>query len=514
LTPLVLVALALGAAPARYNDRVAAPPRSPLVSHIEDLARKLAPKPLDIEPRLERAAAEIARRAPPSGPPPNELVQAALWLHGLVEPPPHLVVVTMSAGAEEGPLLDELKAQLPRVIASGNYRRLGVAAETVGDKTNVVVALQESFVELDPIPRALPAGGAAVVKGRIFGPYVRPEVLVTAPGGQVTRLFVSARDDVKKFTASLHCLGMGRHQVEITGDDRFGPAVLANFPVDCGLPAPTELVAGQRVEPEGAAAVKDAAQAEAEIFKLANQDRQRAGLPPLQLDRRLTKVARAHSEDMVQHHFVGHVSPTTGSAADRLKSAHVPAQLILENVARAYSPGEIERGLMESPGHRANLLNDEVTHLGVGVALGDGQNNELFATQLFVKAPEALPGSDAGDWQAELKRRIAALRRAHELPPLVEDARLDQIAADTAVELAKKRSTSSGAQEILGRAIGSANFGTRYRAVKSGVAITTDLPQAVTSLERPLAEKSAVGVGVGVGRQGESVYVVILIGNR
>jgi uncharacterized protein YkwD len=516
---MILLLLSVLAAPARYNDPVAALARSPLVTHVEELVRKLSPvtPTMTIDPRLERAAVEIARRAPSVGPPPNELVEAALWLQGLVEPPPHLVVVTMSAGADakdqESSLLDELRAQLPRVIQSGRYRRLGVAAETVAEKTNVVVALQESFVELEPVPRALPAGGGVLLKGRILPPYAKPEVLVTAPDGQVTQLFTSARDDVKQFTASLHCLGVGRHQVEITGDDRFGPSVLANFPVDCGLPAPTELVAGKRAEREGG--VRDAAQAEAELLKLLNDDRAHAGLRPLSPDARLSQVARAHSEDMVRHHFVGHVSPSTGSAADRLRVASIPAQLILENVARAYSPGEVERGLMESPGHRANLLNREVTQVGVGVALGDAESGvrEIFATQLFLRAPEALPGHGVASWQAELKRLIAELRRRRDLTPLVEDGRLDQIAASTAAELANKKSPSGAAQELLSRALGGGDFGNRYRAVKSGVAIAADLPQALESLEKPLADPGAAGVGVGVAK-GDSVYVVVLVGKR
>src|SRR5207248_11161462 len=195
---------------------------------------------------------------------------------------------------DDGPLLDELRAQLPRVLKSGSYRRLGVAAETVGDKTNVVVALQESFIELEPVPRALPAGGGVMLKGRIRAPYGKPEVLVTAPDGKVTPLFTAARADVMKFTASLRCLAVGRHQVEITGDDKYGPAVLANFPVECGLPAPSELVPGARVEPQAETEVKDAAQVEAELEKLVNADRARAGLAPLTVDARLTRVARGH----------------------------------------------------------------------------------------------------------------------------------------------------------------------------------------------------------------------------
>ena len=373
---------------ARYNDPLPPEPRAPLVGHIEELVRKLAPegKRPEVDPRLERATVEIARRAPKNGPPPNELVEAALWLNGIIEPPPHLIVVSMSDPREESALLDELRGQLPKIFSTGNYRRVGAAAELVGNQTNIVLALQESFVELQPVPRALPSGGEATLKGKLRGAYVRPEVLVTAPGGQVQPLFVAARNDVTQFTATLHCLEVGRHQVEIVADDKFGPSVLANFPVDCGVPAPSELVAGQRLDD---APAMNATQAEAELGRLMNADRARAGLAPLELDPRLSQVARSHSRDMVQHHFVGHVSPSTGSAADRLHNAKVATQLVLENVARAYSPGEVERGWMESPGHRANILSREVDRFGVGVTLGDVSSGvrEIFATQLFIKAP-------------------------------------------------------------------------------------------------------------------------------
>jgi uncharacterized protein YkwD len=300
--------------------------------------------------------------------------------------------------------------------------------------------------------------------------------------------------------------------VEITGDDKYGPAVLANFPVECGLPAPSELVPGARAEQHAEEPVRDAAQVEAELEKLVNADRARAGLAALTPDAHLSQVARAHSEDMVHHHFVGHVSPTTGSAADRLRVAQIAAQLILENVARAYSPGEVERGLMESPGHRANILSGEVSHLGVGVALGDAQSGvrEIFATQLFVRAPETLP--PPGEWQATLVKLIGELRRARGLAALAEDPRLGEIAAATAAELAQKKSSSGAAQALLQKALAGVDF--HYRAVKSGVAITSDLPQAVEALRGPLADRDGAGVGVGVARTGADVYVVVLVGSR
>ena len=123
-------------------------------------------------------------------------------------------------------------------------------------------------------------------------------------------------------------------------------------------------------------------------------------------------MARAHSADMLAHGFVGHISPTTGSAADRLRRAHIDAARILENVARAYSPGEAERGLMASPGHRANVLDREATHLGIGVAVGppqkDGGATALLVTQLFIRPPDPVGAHS----QPELRRGLDRLREA------------------------------------------------------------------------------------------------------
>ena len=86
--------------------------------------------------------------------------------------------------------------------------------------------------------------------------------------------------------------------------------------------------------------------------------------------RDLVQVARAHSRDMRDTGVVAHVSPTTGSAGDRVRAGNIKSSLVLENVARAYGVGEAEEGLMNSPGHRANILSRDATHMGLGVVLG------------------------------------------------------------------------------------------------------------------------------------------------
>jgi uncharacterized protein YkwD len=515
-----LWSLRAAAAPARYGDALPPAPRSALVARAETLVRQIAagaarPVP-EVEPRLERAAAEIARRVPASTPPSNELVESALWLAGIVEPPPHLIVVTLGPGAadDDGALQSELRSQVPRVLADAVYRRFGVAAEPLGNEMRVVVALQESYVDLEPIARTLPPGGSAPLRGRLRAPYQHPEVFVTAPDGQVTRLPLGG--DPARFEAALRCGAVGRHQVEVTGEDRFGPTVVANFPIYCGMAAPERVGDERTPRPGGDDAPADsAARAEAAIVRLVQADRARAGLPPLQVEPRLSAIARAHSDDMLRHNFVGHVSPTTGTTADRVRAAGVDTQLLLENVARAYSPGEAERGLMESPGHRANLLNREVTELGVGVVLGAAQGaaHELLVTQLFARPLDAITAR-APD---ELRRRVDDFRRERALPLFGADAALDQIAESAARDLARGVLTAADASGPVERAL--APLADRYRTARTVVAVTGGLQQVIDAVQAALVDKSATtcGIGLASGRRADhsaAIFAVLVLATR
>ena len=246
------------------------------------------------------------------------------------------------------------------------------------------------------------------------------------------------------------------------------------------------------------------------MWKLLNADRAHAGLPPLTADAQLAAVARAHSGDMQAHRFFGHVSPTTGSAADRTRKAGIDAMLILENVARAFSPGEAERGLMNSPGHRANILNREVTRVGVGVVF-DPASHELLLTQLFSKPPEQFD-AHTGD---ELRRGIVELRRALALPPLERDAQLDELAQSTAHQQAHAGMSASQAGKRIERGLGQQPG--HWSAVRSVFAVAAGVSQVVDSLKEALADSTLTHVGLGVepGRRkdgGSGLYVVIVLG--
>lgn len=122
--------------------------------------------------------------------------------------------------------------------------------------------------------------------------------------------------------------------------------------------------------------------AEQEMLRLLNQERTSRGLPALELDPRLLPVARQHSEEMFRLKYFGHQSPVLGSPFDRLQTAKISYTRAGENLAYAHSVAIAHRGLMESPGHRENILRPEFTRVAIG-AISAGSYGRMF-TQLFI----------------------------------------------------------------------------------------------------------------------------------
>lgn len=510
---VVLECAAFGAAPARrYNEAVASPEPRGLRARAEQVVAEVAAaERLQVphsDPRLERAAEEIVRLASPGSPPPAEIVEEALRLHGLIEPPPHLIMGAVSV-ANDNAGLDEVRAQLGPALRQGRYRRVAAATAPLGrDMALLLVALQESFVEVDPVPRGLPLGGSAVLHGRLLPPYIRPKAMATEPGGRVARMTLGG--DASRFEATLHCAAKGVYQVELIGEDRLGDAVLANFPVYCGVDPPSAMRQLRRPGGDTFAGVADA---ETILLKLLNIDRAAARLPPLSADAALANIARAHSADMHDHDFFGHVSPSTGSAADRVRRAGLEAELVLENLARACSPGEVEWWLMKSPGHRSNILNADVTHVGIGIVMEDrgGGARDLWVTQLFSKPAGVF---DEARTSSELHRRIDQMRRGRDLRVLGVDPVLEQMAARTARELAASGLKQEQAEVPIKQAL--RRLGDRYHSLRSVFAVASGIQQLDLLSSPALADVNAAGLGLGVARgqrpdRSHALYIVIIV---
>ena len=119
---------------------------------------------------------------------------------------------------------------------------------------------------------------------------------------------------------------------------------------------------------------------EAEVVRLVNQRRAEHGLKPLTQDWQLSRVARYKSQDMKDLGYFSHTSPTYGSPFQMMKSFGISYRTAGENIAKGYaSPEAVVNAWMNSPGHRANILNSTYTHIGVGfVSSGN------YWTQMFI----------------------------------------------------------------------------------------------------------------------------------
>lgn len=131
---------------------------------------------------------------------------------------------------------------------------------------------------------------------------------------------------------------------------------------------------GARVKPTAA----NAAKVRSATICLLNRERGKRGLSRVRGDAKLRRAATLHSRDMVRRRYFDHVTPggqTLVHRARRVKYLTARSSWFLaENIAygsgRRGSPASIVRQWMNSPPHRANILNQRVRDVGVGVAIG------------------------------------------------------------------------------------------------------------------------------------------------
>jgi uncharacterized YkwD family protein len=120
---------------------------------------------------------------------------------------------------------------------------------------------------------------------------------------------------------------------------------------------------------------------EQQMVNLVNEERQRQGLAPLEVDMELTEVARVKAKDMIDNNYFSHQSPTYGSPFDMMKQFGISYRTAGENLAGNSSVEGAHTGLMNSDGHRANILNENFTNVGIGIVDG-GPYGKMYV-QLF-----------------------------------------------------------------------------------------------------------------------------------
>lgn len=121
-----------------------------------------------------------------------------------------------------------------------------------------------------------------------------------------------------------------------------------------------------------------------DLLGAINRERARAGAPPLRRDPLLDGVATAHARNLAARGVIAHRPTPDDGPIERLERAHVMAERVAENLARAQSLTDAHARWMGSPSHRANVLDPALDALGVGVAAREG---ELFVVELFATHP-------------------------------------------------------------------------------------------------------------------------------
>ncbi|MDD2208186.1 MAG: LysM peptidoglycan-binding domain-containing protein [Bacilli bacterium] len=193
--------------------------------------------------------------------------------------------------------------------------------------------------------------------------HVNNSTYTTMPGDTMWNI-------AKKHGLSLNNLASANPQIKNTSI--IYPGQIINIPSTAETPSTSTPTSDEIINLEN------------EVFRLANEERRRAGLPVLSLDSEITKVARAKSEDFINNNYFAHNSPQYGSPFEMLRNFGINYSAAAENIASGQNNAEgAINHWMNSAGHRANILNSTFNKTGVGVARD--QNGNLYWTQLFVR---------------------------------------------------------------------------------------------------------------------------------
>ena len=153
-----------------------------------------------------------------------------------------------------------------------------------------------------------------------------------------------------------------------------------------------------------------------QLFALANQTRAQAGLGTLKWDPALAQAAMRHCQRMAAEGQLSHRYAGEADVSERAAAAGAHFSRIEENIAVGSRPDQIHNGWMNSPGHRANLLNAQIDRVGIAVIAAQGV---LFAVADY---SEDVPVLTA----AQVEGRVADLIRMSGMKVMKDphDARL------------------------------------------------------------------------------------------
>jgi len=392
------------------------------------------------------------------------------------------------------------------------WTALGFGRASEGRRTVFVVVTSARAFELSSLPRRFEPGDRVSVSGRLAPGFADPELLFLPPRGEVTRAALAGEspDGSVDWSFTLPAES-GDVLVEVLAIGPRGPTVAALLTLSVGAEPPRQL---RLVPPPDESDVTGPDDAARRVFERINMERRERGLAVLEWDTRVAHDATGHARDSAQSGILAHVAPDGRTPADRVRASGVSAARVTENLARNRSLADAHAALMRSLGHRKNILDDAVTHLGVGVAvLGSGSEREFVVVCKFVRLVERI---EVGRDREILRQRLNDRRRQEGLAPLARDPGLDELAQAAAQRvLADDSVRSRSGGELIDAAL--RGRGDRWsRWAMQSFLVALPLEEAVDSDLVRDGRATHLGIGLAQGelRRGEVRTAVVQLTAR
>lgn len=461
-----------------------------LLQEFERVGRR-APQ---VDPALSQAARKLARDAldtSPSGAVELLALTEAVSTAGATDPSPRSYVIR---AWDKQQALDTLLAREDLNQEPATHSGVGVAEE--GERVSIVVLLAERKASLQRFPRTFdkPGTGQSLC-GELASPLRWAEVYVTLPNGSVERPPLT-RESGPSFCTRLLFPTQGRYSVEIIGRGSRGPEVAALFLVDVGASRQHERERERLVEPT---TVEDA---RVEVLARINALRRAHGVQELALDDTLNQVAQDYSDRMAREGFFAHVAPDGSDLRSRMTAASARYRTVGENLGMAAGPLAAHFGIEHSPGHRGNLLGNQFTHAGIGVAFQKvNGRDQAILTEVF--SASVTPTASPVDPLHEAYQTLARHRAARGLPPLERNPVLERIALDHA---RRALSLDQPRVQLPGSKVHDRVFSTLEDARSASVDFYVAESPAQLPDSKSLGDRKNTAVGVGAVRGDSNTY--------
>jgi len=185
--------------------------------------------------------------------------------------------------------------------------------------------------------------------------------------------------------------------------------------------------------------------AEKQLFDLVNREREKAKVSKLEWNDNLTRAALAHSKLLDEHQDLSHQFAGEPSLQERVGATGVRFNSVAENVAEAPEVEVAHKGLMQSPGHRANILNRDYNAIGIAIVQ---HGSQLFVTQDFA---HVLTSYTEKQFRDAVISDFNQARRAKRLPAIsvVTDSQLRRAACAQDINTDKMIQNLPGAARLF-----------------------------------------------------------------